>query len=311
MINIHDLYRVNKDNKYVEFAKNVKEWLEGIDFSNLFFPNTYSEVFFQGSYSRRTNSQIDEIDEKSDIDIVLNFCNIICYDLLSYENEMKLINSDRIFFTSVYNPINSSNKNSITFDYFKNTILNTLFKNNINNYRIDISKNCLKISNDKYTVDVAILNSNISLLKENSNNNTIFSFLHMWDNKKYKIKFSFPTLNTQASASKQSRCGHFYEYVRVIKNIFKMLKNKKYQSINWKLSSYSIECLLYRLSDNFFVAPPNWINVLDIVIAMFNNYWSGKSILEMNDKLWLSTEGFGTDIKLLKEYIEELIEEVI
>lgn len=307
---ISDLFLVNKDENVSKLNDEIKKFLESNDFKNkLKFDNidfSSAIVMNQGSYSRHTASYLLNGEGKSDIDILFHIENHYSSTetikkedyVLSYKSKI----SENIF-DKMPNPYEYKGGN-ISNEYYvklKNKIFNQL-KINFPNFLIKNKNKCIEINCGNINFDICLsLNFYI-------NNNKNLAAYQIITNDENENLLSFPKLNKEYIKSKNSKYNHFYEYIRVFKNINKLL-------IDNKFSSFLLECLLYRIDNNNFNDSPTKIKILYLLDSLkdffdetINN---NQEFKEINDILLLDEillkKNFGSWYHDMKNFINERV----
>lgn len=226
-------------------------------------------VFIQGSYANRTNVRQD-----SDVDIVVVHTGFYFPDTSFLPREQEQLYWSN-FTSSIY-----------TFDQFRrevHAVLNTTFP-----LMIEPKEKCLKVrgNTNRVNADVVPAFEHYRLSSHTAIQHKGIAFNTLSGEK----VVSFPDQHYKNGVAKNDRTGRTYkQVVRILKNVRHALIENG--TIDQKLvSSYFIECLVWNVSDDFFVGT----SLRDITRNVIRKIWNdmressiGNNYAEICDLHWL------------------------
>lgn len=294
MYKLEDLLLVNKDPNISNIVTMIKEKLESEEIkkivnSVLFTKDTTVIVKTQGSYNRHTASFLNK--SKSDIDIILYIGEYNTNNATQFTKDCSLSLYKKHMSNKIKNSLQNvkyekPDESFRELKYFvelKKQIF-VFLKHELGNKFIITNKNkCINLSSNNIDIDIVIAGKwNLESYKNFEGSNIITN------NPPYEIQ-NLPELNKNNIESKKEKAQYLYEYIRIFKNINKLIKNDR-------LSSYSIECILYNLDNTLFQKYPN----KDSLISICNHIDS--DVIDIFDKreIYENNEVFILNYKIAK-----------
>lgn len=222
--------------KFKETYHELKTFFESKIDSEKYGP----DIYLQGSYGNDTN-----IEDESDVDIVIEMTTTYYYDIssLSEDNQLK--------FRSEHLPSNNS------WADFKKHIVDIL---DGSSYEYEIKNKCIKItSGTSLNADIIVC----ARFRKFTTYSKYYEGITFWDRKGQQV-ISYPKYHKRFMEEKNKLVPNFKPTVRIFKNIKTELINKRWIYED-TISSYFVESMIFNVYDYYFTISDLQNRVLEII----------------------------------------------